>query len=374
MLGFVTLGLQANNLVAVDGALSDYANALLEWDLLLGLLASAAIGPLARNGRRNYWLLAFTPFSTFALPAICVALMRLGGLRQRRDDVRATLVMMVGGTLQAWLAQGAGTFNPLLLFGGLLTAMVGYAFLVWGRSRARAGATLDSLRVHAAAVERERLELARSRAVAEERARSDERAAIARDMHDSLSHHLSLIAMHAGALAYRDDMSPEQMRATAQTLRDTAGSANAELRGVLTALRSPDIDTAPLPRAMDVLTVVDDARARGHDVALRFEGMNEDDLTRLSGTAGAALHRIITELVVNAGKHAPGAPLTLVFRSDADTLIVHSTNSTTSDSTALSTGLGLVGVRERVRLLGDTMTTPHTPGDFTVEVRIPWRS
>ena len=86
------------------------------------------------------------------------------------------------------------------------------------------------------------------------------------------------------------------------------------------------------------------------------------------------MHRIVSELVVNAGKHAPDAPLALTFRRDEDALVVVSTNPTAASSEALSTGLGLVGVGERVRLLGGTMNRRETPGYFTVEVRIPWRS
>ena len=379
VLGVVIFGIQIETLE--EDGLSSYENGLLLWDFLVGFVAVIAVGPMSRAGRWNYLLLLASAVSAFATPAALVAVVRLGGLRRRRDDVAVLALLVATGLVQTALTEQRLSLDWSTLLWSLIMVPIGYAFLAWGRSRAERAELLASRQAQAiaaqrerAAIEREHAALARSKQIDAERARSEERTAIARDMHDSLSHHLSLIAMHAGALAYREDLSPEQMRATARTLRDAAGTANAELREVLSALRSPTPDARPLPSARDVLTLVEDARAQGRRVTVSFEGLEETDLGTLTGTNGAAVHRIVSELVVNAGKHAPDAPLALTFRRDEDALVVVSTNPTAASSEALSTGLGLVGVGERVRLIGGTMNRRETPGYFTVEVRIPWRS
>src|SRR5690606_38322566 len=112
------------------------------------------------------------------------------------------------------------------------------------------------------------------------RVRAEERAALARDMHDSVSLHLSAIAMHAGAMAYREDMPSQTLRATALTVRDAAQEANRELREVLVALRS-STDAAPLATVPTLWETVEPARASGQQVELVHEGENEAELEQL---------------------------------------------------------------------------------------------
>ena len=108
-----------------------------------------------------------------------------------------------------------------------------------------------------------------------------ERQRIAREMHDVLAHRISLVSMYSGALAYRDDLSPEQTREIAETIRENANLALTELRGVLGSLRGEDGDR-PQPTLADLPGLIDDNRAAG--LRIEFSGVT---LKGLSPAVGA---------------------------------------------------------------------------------------
>ena len=105
-------------------------------------------------------------------------------------------------------------------------------------------------------------------------ARSQEQARIAREMHDVLAHRISQISMHAGALAYREDLTPEEMRASAEVIRDKAHEALTDLRGVLGVLRDGSTGErlpAPQPTYADLPGLVAEARESG--LRVEFEDL-----------------------------------------------------------------------------------------------------
>ncbi len=205
-------------------------------------------------------------------------------------------------------------------------------------------------------------------------ARLQERERIAREMHDVLAHRISLVAMHAGALAFRDDLDPATVRETAQVIQRNAKHALDELRLVLSGLRDAQSrPEPPQPTLQELPALVTETRASGTPVRLDLclSGL-ADVPSQLSRSA----YRILQEGLTNARKHAPGAPIeiSLADAAEGDLLLTVSNPLTKSGAVdGHGAGLGLVGVAERVELLGGTVTTAAADGRFTLTARLPRR-
>lgn len=357
---------------------------LLMIDIAIGVLSNLAAGPMRRAGLWNLVLVVPGALSGSSLPASAVALARLGARRDWRVDASGLglcgIAALVSGVLSRW---ADGDWSSTLLIEVLLSVVFAAAALLWGRVRGTRHALISSLRSQAATAQRERAAIEREHEALERehralvaQAESEQRAAIARDMHDSLSHHLSLIAMHAGALAYRQDMPPAQMREVADTIRGDARAANSELRDVLSALREDSAE--PLPTSASIDDLVAEARSEGQDVQLRWESIAPGELESVGSATVVTLVRITRELLTNARKHAPDSRLDLQIVRDHDDLRMTASNpapAADGRTSEFGTGLGLTGVRERVRLLGGTFAAgPQDDDTFEVRVRLPWRT
>ncbi|MFF0448492.1 sensor histidine kinase [Streptomyces sp. NPDC004609] len=206
------------------------------------------------------------------------------------------------------------------------------------------------------------------RAVAD-RERLRERSRIAGDMHDSLGHDLSLIALRAGALEV-DRALDERQRTAARELREAAADATARLRDIVGVLRTGEEGASTVPRDESVRALVERARDSGVAVELREEGPGDG----LPEMTGRAVHRVVQESLTNAAKHAPGAEVTveIVRGADSVTASVRSGPPDRAAAELASGGTGLVGLDERVRLAGGTLTHGLRPdGGFTVTARLP---
>ena len=213
-----------------------------------------------------------------------------------------------------------------------------------------------------------------------EAAHAAERTRIAREMHDVLAHRMTLVAMHAGALSYRTDLSDEERATAASTIESNARLALQDLRNVLGALRAddgssaahpPSAPEAPQPRAGDIPLLVQQAGDSGMDVDLVTTASGEP-----GSVAGRTAYRVVQEALTNARKHAPGSAVEVSLSGDpAAGLTVTVTNPRhTQVAPALpSSGLGLLGLRERVGLAGGTLEHgPDADGGFTVRAWLPW--
>lgn len=190
-----------------------------------------------------------------------------------------------------------------------------------------------------------------------ERARQEERENIARDMHDTLSHRLSLVAIHAGALSYPCEGVPEEFTDAARTIRTEAQNAVEDLRTVLSALRE---DLSQDPRT-GLEELVASAREAGTEVMVTYaDGAGPDVFTGLPTMAQHAVHRAVQEGLTNARKHAPGQPVSITVREVPGAVDIEMRNpipAAKDDDRAGSSvgGYGLVGLRERVELSGGRM-------------------
>ncbi|MFH9724288.1 sensor histidine kinase [Streptomyces sp. NPDC017254] len=209
----------------------------------------------------------------------------------------------------------------------------------------------------------------REQAAAADRERLRERSRIAGDMHDSLGHDLALIAIRAGALEVSPELGPDQQRAAGE-LRRAAADATARLRDIIGVLREEDeaAPTSPPGETVEELT----SRARASGLAVTLTTVPVPTLPDMSGLA---LHRVVQEGLTNAAKHAPGAAVSVAVTRDATNLraeVISGPGTSGPSESSGSGGKGLVGLDERVRLAGGTLTHRTTEdGGFALTAVLP---
>jgi signal transduction histidine kinase len=222
----------------------------------------------------------------------------------------------------------------------------------------------DAIRKEAAAA-REEADRARL-----EQVRLSERESIAREMHDVVAHRISLIAMHSAALAHRDDLDSPTTRETAALIQQNAKGALDELRTMLSQLRgAAAAPEPPQPTLQELPTLVAEARGSGQRVELSNGGQISDLPVQVSRSA----FRIVQEGLTNARKHAPGAWVRVEVTVEPAALTVTVINPLSELALPATnrSGMGLIGVAERVSLLGGSMRAGGTDGRYELSVTIP---
>ncbi|WP_231114830.1 sensor histidine kinase [Lentzea aerocolonigenes] len=182
-----------------------------------------------------------------------------------------------------------------------------------------------------------------------------ERTRIAHEVHDTLGHELSLIALQAGALEMN---LPAEHQAAAAQLRVAASDATERLADLVFLLRDGD----PLT-VVDLRDLVDRAVASGLRVEFSVTG-------GIPSTVERAVHRVVQESLTNAAKHAPKSLLALKVTTADDTTVVEARNDLGLRRGAGSR-LGLIALRERVRLAGGTLRTSRDDGKFELVATLP---
>jgi len=211
-----------------------------------------------------------------------------------------------------------------------------------------------------------------------EQAREAERRRIAREMHDVLAHRLSLLSVHAGALEFRPDASPEEVNEAARVIRASARAALQELREVIGLLRDDGDEGVqpPQPTFGDIPKLVDESRAAGMNVRFRDGAAAEAEVP---AAVGRTAYRVVQEGLTNARKHAPGAAVELTISADANALTVEVVNRPVIGGTTLDplaqggTGSGLIGLAERVALTGGELEHGQAGnGDYVLRATLRW--
>ncbi|MFF0343526.1 sensor histidine kinase [Kribbella sp. NPDC004875] len=199
-----------------------------------------------------------------------------------------------------------------------------------------------------------------------EQAQLRAREEIAREMHDVLGHRLSLLSVHAGALAYRPDASTEEVAGAAEIIRASAHQALQDLREVIGVLRAP-VGELPQPAFADLPALVEGSRAAGIPVELVLDAPGA-----LPEHVGRTAYRIVQEGLTNAVKHAPGEPVTIsVTGAPGNGLSVELRNP--APDRRRGDGQGLKGLRERAALVEGRVEHGRTPeGDFRLFAWLPW--
>ncbi|NUO60696.1 MAG: sensor histidine kinase [Hamadaea sp.] len=342
-----------------------------DWaQLLLGLGLTAIAYAAAR--RAPVWTLAAgaganlaIPMGATELPAWPVVLSVLAALVAGRRMSRTVPAAAVFGLVAlAGLGLAAGLGDLWAWFDVLVPLMV-FAVLPWwaGQYARQRAALVEAGWQRAEHLERER------RLVAEE-ARLRERARIARDMHDSLGHDLSLIAMRAGALELDPRLS-EDHRTAAAEVRIAAADATDRLREIIGVLGGGTAGPEPAPTEPHVPDLADLVRrTRESGMAVSLSGTAVDDLPAMGRLSA---YRIVQEALTNAAKHAPGAAVTVDVRRDDDLVTVTVRNGPGGPAAVEPGGRGLAGLRERARLAGGTLRAEPRDGGFEVIAELPVR-
>jgi signal transduction histidine kinase len=226
-----------------------------------------------------------------------------------------------------------------------------------------------------------------------EEARHLERERLAREMHDVLAHRISLLAVHAGALEFRPDAPAEQARA-AGVIRRSAYEAMEDLREVIGMLRDGDGGAdaqRPQPTLTDLPALIGESLRADAPVTL---DNRIGDLSTVPARIGRHAYRIVQEALTNARKHAPGgavqvtvngspgAGLTVAVRNPLSTSTLEKEWRAAERDLELErraagrlpgAGAGLIGLRERVDLVGGRLEHGRTrDGDFRLRVWLPW--
>lgn len=191
-----------------------------------------------------------------------------------------------------------------------------------------------------------------------------ERARLARDLHDVVAHHVSLVAVRAESAPFLHPDLNDDARAVLADIAADAREALTELRQVLVVLQrtSDESERTPQPTACDVDDLVASAVAAGQSITLDGEWRD------VPPAAGYVLYRAVQEGLTNARRHAPGSRTT-VSRRQSDTAVgLRMGNAATG---AADPGRGLIGMRERVEALGGTMTAVVADGEFVLQIEVP---
>ncbi|MFC6023488.1 sensor histidine kinase [Plantactinospora solaniradicis] len=232
--------------------------------------------------------------------------------------------------------------------------------LAWLIAAGAAGEALRQAERRADEAERTREETARRRA-------NEERLHIARELHDSLTHQISIIKVQAEVVVHLAQRRGEQVPEALLAIREAGREATRELRATLETLRD---DGEPPPHGLDhVPELVARARATGLDATLTIEGQRHDVPAAVDRTA----YRIVQESLTNVARHAAAATASvrIDYRPDALAIQVDDDGRATPE-TAPMPGVGLLGMRERVTALGGRLRAePRGGGGFTVQAELP---
>jgi signal transduction histidine kinase len=295
-------------------------------------------------------------FLPFAILVYSVA-----AYEDRVDALAGLAVTIVGSTAHELL-------DPLREEGGLTDTLPYYVviLMVWGTGRivARQRA-LDRERATVAAT------LEQERGVLEAAAVKEERARIARELHDVVSHSLGVVAVQAEAAADILGEDPAYVSSALERIQTTARQGLDDMRRMVGVLRPEWGDPLePQPGVDGLEQLVADVRETGLEVALEIQG----DPTRVPPGTGVSVYRIVQESLTNAVRHAR-ATRVQVRVALGDTVDVRVTDDGDGvDPDDGTTGYGLVGMRERVTLAGGTLEVgPREPRGFGVHAVLPLR-
>lgn len=313
--------------------------------------------------------------------SVCVRTELLGG-------VAAGALAMVWPVSKVWLLPAPASADVLMVVGSVVNVVM---VVGWGRS-------MRVKRTHAGQLERTvaLLDQAREQLAAE--AATVERARIGREFHDIVSHNLSVVALRAGVARSLVDKNPEYARETLAELEQTSRSSMAEMRHLLGALREnseSEADGAPSPgdqeqlerRPAPGLDRVDELVESVRGAGVVWQLVRRGDVRELGSGVEMTAFRIVQEAVTNVLKHAGSgyARVLLDYQPSSVHIEVsnHATNPDVASRAGKSTtgqvasavdgdaGHGLIGLRERVSLLGGALTAHPVPNGFRLSAVLP---
>ncbi|MBT1090878.1 two-component sensor histidine kinase [Streptomyces sp. WAC 05379] len=340
--------------ITVLAAVADDRAGPVDWVLIAaGSLALAAhrTAPRAVLAITTACLLADV---VHAGPASSLALPVVGAVHTAaRTGHRGTAAAAAGVFLAGYVTVGSAASDvvreALLLAGWFLCAVVtGLADRNW--------------QAYLRQTEQRALEAERTREEAALRRAGEERLRIARELHDSLTHSISIVKLQAGVAAHLARKRGEDVPPALLAIQEASGEAMRELRATLEVLRTDEPTGTPA-------LLVERARAAGLAVDLTVTG----DERPLAATVDRAMYRIVQEALTNAARHAGPAKVSVQLTYEEGDLTIRVEDDGTADPSRPPTaGIGLTGMRERVTALGGTLeAAPRAEGGFAIRARLP---
>lgn len=289
----------------------------------------------------------------FALPsgslwALVVSAITMYSLAAHYTEGRAAIVgvvMVATILIEEKVTAGQDYLFIILLFGGLW--LLGRASRLWRTRVSRAEQHEHDLALLAV---------------------SDERVRIARELHDVIAHSLSVIAVQADAAGAALERDPALAREPLKVINSTARSSLGEIRDMLQLLRTDDEELRPAPG----LAALDELLASARDAGLTIEADIRLGDEPVPPVVDLAAYRILQEALTNAARHAGAVAVkvSVVVAEDAVDLSVE--NAGGAARRVAGAGVGLLGIRERVAMLGGTIEAGPMPGGgFRVAARLP---
>ena len=291
---------------------------------------------------------------------IVIAIYSVGAWSTHR---RWALALTAALALLAFSGFAQHAHTTIIQAGATAMVLIGLPFAVGLAARSRR-AYVEEVESRLAAAERDRDERAR-------RAAEDERRHIARELHDLVAHHVSLIGVQAGAARTALDRTPAGAEATRRALlaiEESSRSAVGEMRHLLDVLRGEDAEAElqPPPGLSRLEALIDEFRAAGLDVS-----PVGGDLPILSPLQDLCCYRLIEEALTNVTRHSMAAGACVWFESDDDGIRVGVQDPGPARRGPGGTGRGLVGLRERVELCGGVLTAGPVGAGFRVHASMP---
>ncbi|MFD4758071.1 sensor histidine kinase [Streptomyces sp. NPDC058439] len=291
----------------------------------------------------------------FDVPAVAFLFAVYAAVREGHRSVTVVASVAVLATLPlAALASG------LHDTGEAFAQARGALEIAWLVAAGAAGEALRQAERRADEAERTREETARRRA-------DEERLHIARELHDSLTHQISIIKVQAEVAVHVARRRGEQVSEALLAIQAAGREATRELRATLGALR--DDETTP-PRGLDdVPELVERARSIGLDTTLTIEGQRHD----VPAAVDRTVYRIVQESLTNIARHADAATASVRIDCRPDVLGIRiDDDGKAAPDAAPTPGVGLLGMRERVTALGGRLRAePRGEGGFTVQAELP---
>ncbi|MFJ9187011.1 sensor histidine kinase [Streptomyces anulatus] len=271
-----------------------------------------------------------------------------------------------------WEAEPGGSWPQVVFVTIIMTVPFVLAWVLGDSLRTRR-AYFDQLEERAARLERER-EAQSKVAVAAERAR------IARELHDVVAHNVSVMVVQADGAAYVMDAAPDQAKQALETISSTGRQALAEMRRLLGVLRTGDApesgEYVPQPDVEQIEDLVAQVRQTGLTVGFKVEGTPRPLPSGVELTA----YRVVQEALTNTRKHGgpdAGASVRLVYFDDGLGLLIEddgrgAAHELYEDGGADGAGHGMIGMRERVGMVGGTLDAgPRPGGGFRISALLP---
>jgi signal transduction histidine kinase len=299
----------------------------------------------------------FAPFS-FSIFVSVIAAAFLLGMNADRREALAAVPLIVATVVIAVRNQPTGSPDDgVFITVILLCAWVG-------------GFALSRRLAEARRAEERAVVLAAEQAKLAEQAVEEERSRIARELHDVVAHHVSVMTVQAGAVRRLLRPEQEREREALVSVEETGRKALTEMRRLLGVLKeeAAPAPLAPQPGMATLDTLLDQVREAGLPVELSTEG----DPVELAPGVDLSAYRIIQEALTNALKHAGPARAWVVVRYGEKNLELEIANDGRSDGNGAASGHGLVGMKERVAVYGGELESgPRPGGGFAVRARLP---